>query len=203
MNADGQTDITFPPGRPIAARLSRMDHLRPRFLCEGLLMAVSIRLSSFLVLPQIDSPVLKGMEMQTVVACYGSFNKVNGVPRPGVARLLANGTVDPTFVPDPSIIATGFARNFSTRLVLGTGEFVLIGGFIVDGTAPKKVMIRGIGPSLAPAGVATPSADPRLSLRDSGGAEIARNDNWRQTQIGESSQATRRARYKPAALRRK
>jgi len=118
------------------------------------------------------------------ILIYGSFARVNGIPRVGVARLLPDGSVDPTFVPDQSVIATGFARNFSTRVVVGTGEFVLIGGFIVDGTSPKKVMIRGIGPSLATAGVATPSADPRLSLRDSSGAEIARNDNWRQTQTG-------------------
>jgi len=132
------------------------------------------------------SSSLAGMELQPDgrILIYGSFARVNGIPRIGVARLLPDGTVDPTFVPDQSIIATGFARNFSTRLVLGTGESVLIGGFIVDGTAPKKVMIRGIGPSLATAGVATPSADPRVSLRDSSGAEIARNDNWRQTQIG-------------------
>jgi hypothetical protein len=45
-------------------------------------------------------------------------------------------------------------------------------------------MIRGIGPSLTTAGVHSPAADPRLSLHDSSGAEIARNDNWRQTQIG-------------------
>jgi uncharacterized delta-60 repeat protein len=192
LNADGQTDITFhaTANRPTLIRLQPdgrillLDFTLRRLFYDG-------SSDSTFRVPQIASgnsasASLAGMELQPDgrILIYGSFNRVNGITRIGVARLLPDGSVDSTFVPDQSVIATGFARNFSTRLVLGTGEFVLIGGFIVDGTAPKKVMIRGIGPSLATAGVPTPSADPRLSLRDSSGAEIARNDNWRQTQIG-------------------
>jgi uncharacterized delta-60 repeat protein len=193
LNADGQTDITFHPSasnHPTMIRVQPdggillLDFTVRRFLYSG-------DLDSTFAAPQIvsgstGSPVLNGMELQADgrILIYGLFHKVNGVQRFGLARLLSDGSVDPTFVPDQSIIATGFARNFSTRLVLGTGEFVLIGGFIVDGTSPKKVIIRGIGPSLATAGVPNPSADPRLSLRDSSGAEIARNNNWRQTQTG-------------------
>ena len=192
LNADGQTDITFhaSANRPTLIRLQPDGRI---LLLDFTLRRLNYDGSSdptFRV-PQIASgnsasATLAGMEVQPDgrILIYGSFSRVNGVPRIGVARLLTDGSVDPTFIPDPSVIATGFARNFSTRLVLGTGEFVLIGGFIVDGTSPKKVMIRGIGPSLATAGVPTPSADPRLSLHDSNGAEIARNDNWRQTQIG-------------------
>jgi uncharacterized delta-60 repeat protein len=192
LNADGQTDITFhaAANRPTLIRLQPDGRI---LLLDFTLRRLNYDGSSdpTFQVPQIASgnsasPTLAGMELQSDgrILINGSFNRVNGIPRTGVARLLPDGSVDPTFVPDPSVIATGFARNFSTRLVVGTGEFVLIGGFIVDGTAPKKLMIRGIGPSLATAGVQTPSADPRLSLRDSSGAEIARNDNWRQTQIG-------------------
>jgi hypothetical protein len=52
----------------------------------------------------------------------------------------------------------------------------LIGGFIVTGTQPKKIIVRGIGPSLPVSGVL---ADPILELHDSSGQTIATNDNWR------------------------
>ncbi|MGH7937286.1 MAG: choice-of-anchor Q domain-containing protein, partial [Chthoniobacterales bacterium] len=65
--------------------------------------------------------------------------------------------------------------NISTRLFAGTGDNVLIGGFIVTGTQPKKVILRAIGPSLAVPGA---MADPTLELHDSTRAVIAANDNW-------------------------
>jgi hypothetical protein len=77
----------------------------------------------------------------------------------------------------PSIFA-----NISTRLRVETGDNVLIGGFIITGTQPKKVIVRAIGPSLPLSGVL---ADPVLELRDSGGALILANDNWRSTQEAE------------------
>jgi hypothetical protein len=75
----------------------------------------------------------------------------------------------------------GSALNISTRLPVGAGQNVLIGGFIIQGPVPKTVIIRAIGPSLPLAG-ALP--DPFLELHDGTGASIATNDNWRSTQIG-------------------
>jgi hypothetical protein len=63
-----------------------------------------------------------------------------------------------------------------------TGENVLIGGFIVTGTQPKRVIVRAIGPSLPFAGFL---ANPTLELRDSGGALIRSNDDWRSDQEAE------------------
>ena len=60
----------------------------------------------------------------------------------------------------------------------------MIGGFIVQGTAPKRVIIRAIGPELAQYGVPNPMADPTLELHNGTGALIASNDNWQQTIIG-------------------
>jgi hypothetical protein len=76
--------------------------------------------------------------------------------------------------------------NISTRLNVGTGNNVLIAGFIVTGVGPKKVIIRAIGPSLSISGlpVAGRLSDPTLELHDSTGAIIARNDNWKTTQLG-------------------
>ena len=69
-------------------------------------------------------------------------------------------------------------RNISTRGTAGTGDDVMIGGFIVGGTAPARVMIRAIGPSLAVFGVTGVLPDPVLELHDKDGALIDQNDNW-------------------------
>jgi streptogramin lyase len=74
--------------------------------------------------------------------------------------------------------------NVSTRLPVQTGDNVLIGGFIITGRDAKKIIVRGIGPSLGGVGIAGALADPRLELRNSSGALVASNDNWRVTQPG-------------------
>ncbi len=75
-------------------------------------------------------------------------------------------------------------RNISARGLVGTGDDVLIGGFIVGGNAlaNNAVVVRAIGPSLIDAGVTSPLADPTLELHDSGGTIIASNDDWQDTQ---------------------
>lgn len=73
--------------------------------------------------------------------------------------------------------------NISTRLRVETGDNVLIGGFIVlSGTQSKKIIVRAIGPSLV---LDEKLADPVLELRDSSGALIASNDDWRSDQEAE------------------
>lgn len=57
------------------------------------------------------------------------------------------------------------------------GDNVLIAGFIVEGAEPKRIIIRGLGPSLGAAGVADPLLDTTLELSGGGGV-IASNDNW-------------------------
>ncbi|MFZ1221568.1 MAG: choice-of-anchor Q domain-containing protein [Chthoniobacterales bacterium] len=84
-------------------------------------------------------------------------------------------TPSPTPAPAPS---PAQALNISTRLGIETGDRRAIGGFIINGTAPKKVVIRGIGPSLASFGLSDALADPTMELRDHGGALVAQNDNW-------------------------
>lgn len=68
--------------------------------------------------------------------------------------------------------------NISTRLHVGTGDSVGIGGFIVTGLAPKKVILRAIGPSLGASGLDDVLADPVLELHDADGALMTANDNW-------------------------
>jgi hypothetical protein len=76
----------------------------------------------------------------------------------------------------------GQLLNVSARLHTGTGDNVLIGGFIVSGADSKKVIIRALGPSLTSYGVAGALADPIVELHDHTGAIIASNDNWKDTQ---------------------
>jgi hypothetical protein len=68
--------------------------------------------------------------------------------------------------------------NISTRLRVQTGDNVLIGGFIISGTEPKKVMVRGIGPSLAGFGIVDPLADPTVEVHDNT-STLATNDDWK------------------------
>jgi hypothetical protein len=69
--------------------------------------------------------------------------------------------------------------NISTRLAVGAGDSVLIAGFIVTGSQPKKIIVRALGPLLP---VNENLADPTLELHDSTGATVGGNDNWRDTQ---------------------
>jgi hypothetical protein len=70
----------------------------------------------------------------------------------------------------------------STRAKVQTGDYVSIGGFIITGNAAKKVMVRGIGPSLTAFGVAGALADPALELHGPNGSLIISNDNWKDNQ---------------------
>jgi len=70
--------------------------------------------------------------------------------------------------------------NISTRAVVGTGDAALIGGFIVRGDLPKRVVIRALGPSLGDANLTGFLTDPFLEVHDGTGAIIASNDNWQE-----------------------
>ena len=115
--------------------------------------------------------------------------KVNGVPQPpgiyggpmsGAPHILpefgGSGTV--------SVGPLSTLGNISTRSFVQTGDNVMIGGFIVQGAEPKRVIVRAIGPELTQYGVPNALANPTLELHDSTGALIASNDNWVTTIIG-------------------
>lgn len=71
--------------------------------------------------------------------------------------------------------------NLSTRASVGTGENVLIGGFIASGPSLKRLLLRAIGPSLQSSGVQGVLADPTLELRDAAGNLVDSNDDWKAT----------------------
>jgi K319L-like, PKD domain len=72
--------------------------------------------------------------------------------------------------------------NLSTRGFAGADDEVMIGGVIIFGTDPASIVVRALGPSLAPLGIQNPLADPTLELFDDQGTAIATNDNWKTTQ---------------------
>jgi hypothetical protein len=66
----------------------------------------------------------------------------------------------------------------STRGSVGTGDNVLISGFIIGDVDSSTVVVRALGPSLGSFGVSQPLSDPVLTIFDSKGSVIASNDNW-------------------------
>lgn len=68
--------------------------------------------------------------------------------------------------------------NVSTRARVGQGDAVVIGGLVIQGTRPKRVLLRALGPSLAAFGVSGTLATPELELRDAAGRLLARNAGW-------------------------
>jgi hypothetical protein len=104
----------------------------------------------------------------------------------------ATPTATATIAPSPSPSATAGASptpsatptpptqaiNLSTRMRVQTGENVGIGGFIISGSAPKHVLVRGIGPSLSQFGVPNPLADPVLELHGPAGFTTVIDNNW-------------------------
>ncbi len=76
---------------------------------------------------------------------------------------------------EPGATTPKTLANISTRLLVETGDKVLIGGFIVTGSHSKEVLLRAIGPSLTLDGKL---ANPVLELHDASGAVVATNDDW-------------------------
>src|SRR4030095_11998559 len=97
---------------------------------------------------------------------------------------VVNSSQTPTPTPTPTPTSTSILANISTRSFVQTDDNVMIGGFIVQGTQPKTVIIRAIGPELTPFGVPDVLANPTLELHDGAGALIGFNDDWQNTVIG-------------------
>ncbi len=81
-------------------------------------------------------------------------------------------------ITDIAVLAETQFRNLSTRGRVGTGDDVLIGGFIARGSASLTVVFRAIGPSL-PATLTNKLPDPVLTIYNSSGTVLATNDDWR------------------------
>lgn len=112
-----------------------------------------------------ESAILMSLEPGSYTAILSGVNQTTGT---GVVEIY-----------DLDNAADSKLANISTRAFVQSGDNVLIGGLIVVGQSGADVIVRAIGPSLTVPGA---MADPTLELRDSDGALLASNDNWRSTQ---------------------
>jgi hypothetical protein len=110
---------------------------------------------------------------QLIGVCGPTPTPGGGTPTPTPG----GGTPTPTPNPGPAQ-----ALNLATRLLVQGGDSVGIGGFIITGTDPKEVLIRGIGPSLTGFGVPNALADPTLELNGPAPFTPIFNNNWKDTQ---------------------
>jgi hypothetical protein len=113
-------------------------------------------------------------------------NLAGATPRSNYTAVLSgtNGTTGIGLIEVYDLDAESFADlgNVATRGFVGSGNNVLIGGFIVRDDSftnqPQTILVRGIGPSLIASGVSNPLRDPAIELRNAQGALIASNNDW-------------------------
>jgi uncharacterized protein (DUF1800 family) len=118
-----------------------------------------------------ESAVLTSLNPGTYTAIVKGANNATGV---GLIEVYDLNSSNPA-------IRLG---NISTRSNVLTSDNVMIGGFIIQGDTPKRMIIRVVGPTLSFGGTPLPGRlmDPVLELHDANGALLAQNDNWRTTQ---------------------
>jgi hypothetical protein len=116
---------------------------------------------------------------------YNTLRTIENIYGLGTCVAAADGSRNPIV----DLIRTPLL-NIATRDTVATSSQVLIAGFIVTGTDPKPVIIRGIGPSIT--GVGATLADPTLELHDAH-STLATNDNWKIDSQGNSQEAAVRA----------
>ena len=68
--------------------------------------------------------------------------------------------------------------NLSARFHVGTGDNILIAGFVIGGTGSRQVLVRAVGPALLEQGVTGILRDPQFFIFDADGSPIAFNDDW-------------------------
>ena len=122
------------------------------------------------------------------ILAYAAVTTVSGTSVTGRLLALTEAvTLDTNDVSKPALPPAQLL-NISTRLKVETKDKVSIAGFIITGNAPKRVIVRGIGPSLTGAGEVL--ADPVIELYGPNGSLITRNDNWRNNQETEIQKST-------------
>jgi len=79
---------------------------------------------------------------------------------------------------DASTTTYSYLSNASVRAYVGTGDSILVPGFVVSGSGSLRLLVRAAGPALAAYGVSGVLADPQLTVQGSDGTVVASNDNW-------------------------
>lgn len=119
-------------------------------------------------------------DISGVQALYGAPAPTPPPPTPPPATPTPPPPTPPPTPPPatPPPAASGQLANISTRMKVGLDDEVLIGGFIISGSEPKRLILRAVGPSLKAAGIDGAMDDPTLDLYDGAGSPIRHNDDW-------------------------
>jgi hypothetical protein len=113
-----------------------------------------------------ESAIVARLDPGAYTAVVSGKNNTTGV---GLVEVYDLGGGDPTKL-----------GNISTRAFVSSASDILIAGFILGGNSgDDRIVVRGIGPSLSGAGVTNALADPTLELRDSNGALLKANNDWK------------------------
>ncbi len=139
----------------------------------------------------IDAPV--GLAFDSEGSLYvvnAGSSTIEKITTSGSATIFALTEFSPAFlaIKRDSVPGDGTSTlvNISTRLNVLTGDNVMNGGFIITGIDNKRVLLRGLGPSLAGAGIDGVLPDPLIALYSSATGEILMsNDNWKNNQQDE------------------
>jgi len=128
-----------------------------------------IQASGFAPGDPFESAIIADLPAGNYTAIVSGVNNTTGVALVEVDELsLGSGSI---------------LGNVSSRAFVQKDDDVMIGGFSIQGTQPKKVIIRAIGPELTQYGIPDALANPTLELHDGTGALIAYDNNWATTII--------------------
>jgi len=109
---------------------------------------------------------------------------IDAVLPPGAYTAIVSGNGNPAGnslfeVYDLDTAATSKVANLSTRAFVGTGNNVVIAGFVLGNQQGNdNIIVRGLGPSLSSFGISNALADPTLELRDENGVLVSSNNDW-------------------------
>jgi hypothetical protein len=157
--ADPQLVLTTPAGATVASN--------DNWGGGAALSAVFTQVGAFpLPAASLDSAVLTSLQPGSYTAQVHGANSGTGVV------LLEAYDADTAAAPTARLI------NVSARGLAGTGQNVLTVGFVITGTSPRTILIRGIGPTLGAFSVAGAMADPQLTVSDSSQNVVGSNDTW-------------------------
>jgi hypothetical protein len=183
---------------------------------QVLVRAIGPSLASFGVQNSLPNPQLRvtnasgavvaqsddwsGASTAATASAVGAFSLPAGSRDAAVAVTLAPGSYTMQVLPnggsgvalaevyDADTNPSGPLLNVSSRGFVGSGENVLTAGFVVGGSAPKRVLIRGVGPSLSAFGVTGTLANPVVKVYQ-GSTIVAQNDDWQTASAGGASAA--------------
>jgi cyclophilin family peptidyl-prolyl cis-trans isomerase len=181
---NGMTTVNAIAAMPIFNFGSPFDSLplRNYALPNPITVANLVSINSITLIPPLTFNATSDNVAVATAVISGKNLLVTGL-QPGTAHITAKATdLDGAMVSQNFTVTVGASparlADISTRAQVGSDDNVLIGGFIIQGSASKRVLVRAIGPSLIPFGVANALMDPALELRDMNGALLFSNDNW-------------------------